>query len=57
MDVDDQPAPVMVEAHNPQAGGSDDKGDKAGEEAVSGILYQISLLGVDIGVHGGTNDD
>jgi hypothetical protein len=56
MDMDDEPVPVIVEARNPQTGGSDDEGDKAGEEVVSGLLYQISLLGVDGGTCGSIDD-
>ncbi|KAF8142374.1 hypothetical protein K438DRAFT_2030121 [Mycena galopus ATCC 62051] len=32
--------------------GSDDEGDEASNEAVSGLLYRISMLAVDGGVHG-----
>ncbi|KAJ7343266.1 hypothetical protein DFH08DRAFT_1009750 [Mycena albidolilacea] len=39
MDVDDELAPGMVEPHDPQAQGSDDEGDEAGDQAVSGLLY------------------
>jgi hypothetical protein len=57
MDVNDEPVPVMVEARDSQAEGSDDEGDKAGEEAVSGLLYRISLLGVDGSTRGGADDE
>ncbi|KAJ7880727.1 hypothetical protein B0H14DRAFT_2566126 [Mycena olivaceomarginata] len=39
MDVDDELGPGLVEPRDPQAQGSDDEGDEAGDEAVSGLLY------------------
>ncbi|KAJ7862383.1 hypothetical protein B0H14DRAFT_3084658 [Mycena olivaceomarginata] len=39
MDVDDELAPGMVEPRDPQTQGSDDEGDEAGDQAVSGLLY------------------
>ncbi|KAJ7688320.1 hypothetical protein B0H14DRAFT_2653296 [Mycena olivaceomarginata] len=57
MDVDDELAPGMVEPRDPQAQGSNDEGDKVGDQAVSGLLYRISLLGVDGGVRGGADDE
>jgi hypothetical protein len=57
MDVDDELGPGLVEPRDPQAQGSDDEGDEAGDEAVSGLLYRISLLGVDGGARGGADDE
>jgi hypothetical protein len=57
MDVDDELGPGLVEPRDPQAQGSDDKGDEVDDEAVSGLLYRISLLGVDGGARGGADDE
>jgi hypothetical protein len=42
-----------MEVDDEEVAGEEDEGPEAREEAVSGLLYQISMLAMDDGVQGG----